>query len=100
MIWLETRLYHPASVGQATGQNPSLIRRGQTLVAPCPTTLPGPGLYLSLSAGRAGSIHRFPAVGQQFRDPAVGVLAHPVEYVAEVAEGIDLQHLAGRALAH
>jgi hypothetical protein len=45
------------------------------------------GHYLSLSAGRVGRLRRFPAVGQPFLDPAVGMRAHSSQDITQVAEG-------------
>ena len=72
----------PARMGwPSLAKNPLRIAAVKPLVSPCPESGSGGGRYLSFSAGRAGRLRRFPAVGHKFLDPAVRVRAHTAQNI-------------------
>src|SRR5271155_4905144 len=65
--------------------------------------LPDPcrgGRYLSFSVRCVERFRWFPAVRQQFLDPAVRVCAHTDQDITQIDEWVDAKLLAGRAQAH
>src|SRR3954453_22578293 len=87
------RRVRSASGRSSLAKNPLRLPAAELLASPCPKDHRRGGHYLSFSARGVGQLRRFPAVGQQFLDPAVRMRAHPVEHVTKVSEGIDSEIL-------